>query len=445
MTRKISLFLAVFAVGASAQSASREFPIDSITVEGNRILSAGGIAAAAGLRVGEKGDGAIFDASRDRLIATGYFETVACRYKPSEKGVGYDVTLEIQEMQPLYSISVEALPVTAAEITAWLKTKDPLFTGRIPGTEPVLNRTSQEIEEFLAARNHSDQVAGKIVSISPQRFEARFTPAAGLPNVAQVTFEGNKAVRDTDLQNSIAAVAFGQPYTDAAFRVLLDNQIRPLYEKTGYMRVVFGKLTVTPSTQVKGVDVKVPITEGPQYKLGTVGVRGPMDDQSKHILKVAKIPPMAVVDFDQIRNADIRVKDSLRHEGYLDAEVSIERDINDDKKMVDVYIVPQPGPQYTFGQLDVKGLGLDGVEAIRKMWTVKPGDPYPADYPDYFVKRVKEQGLFDNLGEVRPDPDINADTHLVNVTLDFKYQPGNRIKKPAAPGQDPGLQSPFPY
>jgi len=335
-------------------------------------------------------------------------------------------------------------------VNAWLKAKDPLFTGRIPGTQPVLERTAREIEQFLESRKTPQTVAGKIVLGQDQKHEAQFTPGGGLPNVARVTFEGNKAIRDTDLQNAIAAVAFGQPYTESNFRLLLDNQIRGLYEKSGYMRVAFTRIETTPSTQVKGLDVHVTLDEGPQYKLGQVGVRGPMGsqgevDQTKHILKVARIPPMPVADFDQIRTATGRVRDSLKHEGYLDVEVSTEREVHDDKKAVDVYIVPNPGPQYMFGKLEVKGLGLDGVDAIRKMWGVKTGEPFPAEYPDYFVKKVKEEGLFDNLGEIRAEPDVNTEKHLVNVTLDFKYSTDSPKKK-QQPGIEPNIgYPPYPY
>jgi outer membrane protein assembly factor BamA len=443
MARHISFVFLLFAAFAEGQT--RDFPIDSITVEGNRILTAPGIVAASGLKIGAQADGPAFDAARDRLLATGYFETVACRYKPSDKGTGYEATFEVQEIQPLYPIRIEALPTTAAEVTQWLKAKDPLFTGRIPGTQQVLDRTAREIEQYLGSKSHPEKVGGKIVSVGPQRFEAQFTPAAGLPNVALVTFEGNKAVRDTDLQNAIAGVAFGQPYTEANFRLLLDNQIRPLYEKQGYMRVAFTKLTTTPSTQVKGIDVHVALQEGERYKLGTVGVRGPMEDQSKHILRVAKIPPMAVVDFDQIRSATTRVIGSLKHEGYLDVVVSIDRDINDEKKTVDVYLVPNPGSQYMFGKLTVNGLGLDGVAAIQKMWGVKTGEPYPAEYPDYFLKKVKEDGIFDHLGDSRAEPEINAETHVVNVTLTFGFSSDTPKKAPQQPGIDPNLDSPYPW
>jgi outer membrane translocation and assembly module TamA len=172
-----------------------------------------------------------------------------------------------------------------------------------------------------------------------------------------------------------------------------------------------------------------------------------MEDQSKHILRVAKVPSMGIVNFEELRNADLRVKQALRQEGYLDAEVSTDREINDEKMTVDVFLVPHPGPQYTFGKLELKGLGLDAEAAVKGMWTVKTGDPYPGDYPEYFAKRVKEDGYFDNLGDARAEPHINPDTHVVDVTLTFVYAPGNRPKNPAgAPGQDPNQQqqSPFP-
>ena len=69
----MSLVLLLFVSGLCAQT--RSFPIDSITIEGNKILSAGAITSAAGLKHGDTGNSAIFDAARDRLIASGYFET----------------------------------------------------------------------------------------------------------------------------------------------------------------------------------------------------------------------------------------------------------------------------------------------------------------------------------------------------------------------------------
>jgi len=147
--------------------------------------------------------------------------------------------------------------------------------------------------------------------------------------------------------------------------------------------------------------------------------------------------PGTTVDFDEIRAAVVRIKDSLRHEGRLDAEVTTGQDINDEKRTVDVWFIPQPGPQYLFGKLEVKGLGLDGEAAMRKAWGLPKGEPYAGEYPDFFLRRVKEEGYFDNLGETRAEPEIHADSHTVDVTLYFRHDP-NATNKKRRPGPEEG-------
>jgi len=64
------------------------------------------------------------------------------------------------------------------------------------------------------------------------------------------------------------------------------------------------------------------------------------------------------------------------------------------------------------------------------MWSVKTGDPFPAEYPNIFVKRVREENLFENLGDAKADPQVDRTSHIVNVTLDFKYGSQSRQKPP---------------
>jgi hypothetical protein len=72
------------------------------------------------------------------------------------------------------------------------------------------------------------------------------------------------------------------------------------------------------------------------------------------------------------------------------------------------------------------------------MWTGKPGKPYNAEYPDFFLTRVKEQGLFDDLGDMKADKKVDEENHVVDVTLTFKASP---VKKERRRERQPG--SPF--
>lgn len=444
---RIFLFLLIFAAALPAQNRppnggfpapsspaqTRDFPVDSITIQGNRILSSPAIIAASGLRRGAPGNGTVFDAARDRLLASGYFDNIAYSYKPATTGGGYDITFEVQEVRELYPIRIEGLPASADEIDAFLRTKDPLFIGQMPGTQQVLQRTTAEIEQYLTSKGHAEQVTGKVVATAPEKFEIRFTPMRGLPAVNAVSFEGSKVISAIDLHNKISEVAYGQPFTDEGFRTLLQNQIVPLYEAKGYMRVTFPKITTQPSTEVTGIDVKVTVDEGGEYKLARVAVSGKSPEESARILKTAKLPKLTVANFEEIRQAATRVQDSMQHSGYLDARVKTDKQVDDEKKTVAFFLVVETGPMYTFGKLSVNGLGLDGEAAIRKLWSVRTGDSFPSGYGDYFLGKVKEEGLFDNLGGTSAKSDINPDTHVVDVTLDFKGTP----PKPRAPKRGP--------
>jgi outer membrane protein insertion porin family len=457
--RRISLYLLLFAGLGTALSpaqqggrtpapgatppaqptpqAAREFPIDSITIEGNRILPSAGIALVSGLKVGQTGSGPAFDAARDRLIATGYFDTVAYRYKPATAG-GYNVTFEVQEIDAMYPVRVEGLSATADEITAFLKTRDPLFVGRMPGTQQVIRRTAAEIEQYLEGKGHAEKVMGRMVAPTPEHFEVQFMPGRGLAVVSDVAFEGSKVIPAIDLHNKISEVAYGQPFSESGFRALLESQIVPLYEAKGYMKVAFPKLETSPSADVTGIDVKVTVDEGIEYKLTRVAVAGRSQSESAKILRTAKLPTMTVANFDEIREAAKRVQEAMRHQGYLDAKVTTDKKVDDQNQSVEFFLLVDAGDAYKFGTLTVNGLGLDGEAAIRKMWSVKTGDEYPDGYPDYFLGKVKEEGLFDNLGDSTSRKKIDPVTHVVDVTLDFKGAP----QKPKKPRDNGGFGVP---
>jgi outer membrane protein assembly factor BamA len=250
------------------------------------------------------------------------------------------------------------------------------------------------------------------------------------PAVAEVAFEGNQAVPTSALQSAIAEVAVGLPYKEEAFRQCLDASIRPLYDARGRVRVAFTKLTVEKAKDVQGLAVKVTLVEGGTYDLGGVRIEGAPHFEAARLLKTGKFKTGDLADFDEIGKGVDRIKKVLAHEGYVRNDVQIVRKIDDAKKTVSLTMYIDEGPQYLFGALRIEGLDLNGEAAIRKMWTHQDGTPYNPDYPDYFLKHVREEGIFDNLGETRAETKTDDKTHTVNVTLYFKYAPPVNRKKP---------------
>jgi outer membrane protein insertion porin family len=405
---------------AAPATAPTKWPIVSLAVVGNRHYSRDQILAVAGLKVGQVAGKEEFDAARDRLVATGFFEMVAYKFDPATGQTGEVGTFQVDEVDASYPARFEELEVPAAELEAMLHAKDPLFsTANLPPTKQVLDRYVGWLQEYMASKGSEEKLAARVNTVGPDKFEIVFRPARNLPSVAQVTFEGNKAISQQDLREAISAVAVGAFYTEEHFRELLNTQVRPRYDAVGRIRVAFPKVRAEAAQDVQGLHVFVTVEEGEVYKLSKVAIAGPSPLRPEELLRSGKIPPADVANFDQVNDGLERIRKTLLHAGFLDAKVSAERSIDDAKKTIELGIRLDPGPRYLMGTLTIVGLDLNGEFEMKRIWTIKEGKPFNADYPQIFLDSVKEQGLFDNLGKTKPETKINQQDHTVDVTLNF--------------------------
>jgi len=396
-----------------------QWPVQSLSVEGNKNFTAQQILSVAGLKVGQIAGKAEFDAARDRLVATGCFETVGYKFAPSKDSTGYAASFQVAEVSPLYPVQFEGLPAKPAEIAAYLQSKDPMFAPKLPPTAELLTRYTRLVQDFLDSRNQSEKVLGKLMPIGVNDFAIVFRSARALPTIAQVKFTGNQALATTLLQNKLAEVAFGFPYTEAGFRTLLDNAIRPLYDAHGRVRVTFPKITTERAIDVNGLAITVTVDEGPEFKLGEVKFAGNYAAKSAELLKIGKFQTGEVANFEGVYQAVDRIKKRMKRLGYLRADTNIERAIHDKTKTVDLTVHIDEGPQFSFGKLTIEGLDLNGEAAIKKLWGLQPGKPFDADYPDFFLNRVREEGLFENLHKTKAVTKFDEQNHLADVTLQF--------------------------
>jgi outer membrane protein insertion porin family len=401
-----------------AAAPAAKYPIATLDVEGNHNYTREQVLAVAGLKVGQVVGKEEFEAAHDRLVATGVFETVGYRFAPDPNGNGYDATFRVTEVDTL-PVRFQELGVPDSDVESVLRARDPLFSmDRMAANRAVIDRHTAWIQDYLATRGITEKIAGGVAPW-PDKLAVVFRPAKNLPAVAQVTFEGNQSLSQEALRAAIAPVAVGAAYTEEKFRELLDSSIRPLYEAHGRVRVTFPKLRTEPATDVVGVHVFVTVDEGNDYKLGKVAIAGPAPLRPQDLLKAGEFKTGEPANFDRVNDGIEKVRKALRHAGYLDAKVTADRDVHDAEKTVDLALRVDAGEQYVMGKLTVVGLDLNGEAEINRIWIIKEGKPFDAEYPDYFLARVRQEGMFENLGETRPETKVDQQKHTVDVTLRF--------------------------
>src|SRR5579864_6708681 len=124
-----------------------------------------------------------------------------------------------------------------------------------------------------------------------------------------------------------------------------------------------------------------------------------------------------------------RITQYLRGIGYLRSSLDLKREVHDQDKTVDLEVAVKPGPQFVFGKLTIEGLDIISEPVIRKMWGDREGKPYDPAFPDAFLKDVREQGIFDNLGKTEAVTKIDDRTLAVAVTLRFGGAAADELRK----------------
>lgn len=406
-----------------AKPALDKWPIATISIEGNKRYSAQQIITATGLRIGQPAGKPEFERARDRLVATGLFEEVGYRFAPQPGANEYAAAFQVTEVEPLYPVRFDRLDTPDGDLRQILRSKDPFFGEQIPATAQVLERHSRVIEEYLASKGKPMKVIGKVVSDQPNQFGIVFRPAASEPAVAEVKFLGNEVIPTAALLANFAGVAYGTPYREPAFRQMLDTGIRPMYEARGRLLIKFPVIQVEKAKTVQGLVVTVTVEEGPSFDLAEVAIEGDTPVPPAQLLKAAGLKEGDLANFDEVNAAVDRMRKVFRRNGYMNAAIEVKRKIHDKPKTVDLAMSVEPGPQFTFGKLKIEGLDIHGEAAIKKLWTLKEGKPYNADYPDYFLNRVREDGVFDELGTTKTAQEVNEETRIVDVTLKFGATP----------------------
>nr|AUN37688.1 outer membrane protein assembly factor YaeT precursor [uncultured bacterium] len=391
------------------------FPLETLRIQGNKQIPSERILAATGLKPGTPVLKADFDAARERLLESGAFESVGYSYKPGASNMGYDAAFEVVEVAMLYPYRFEALPASDDALRAALRKQEPLLGDRIPATPQVLNRYTAAIGRFFDGKL---EAKGELNSDSGT-LEIVFRPTGDRANISRVDFTGNQAILTPVLVGKLSPAAVGIPYSEPLLRRVVDSAIRPLYEEQGRIQVTFPEIKTMKAENDDGVVVTISVNEGAVYTLGAVTLAGLPAAEIAEIQKSQDWRKGETVNFTHIDAGLDKIRKRERSKGYLRADTRVVRDIHDQDHTVNLNVNVDLGPQFTLRKLTIQGLDLLTEPVIRKMWKIDVGQPFQDGYPEAFLNRVREEGIFDNLGKTRAESDIDQDAHTVDVTLFF--------------------------
>ncbi len=403
----------------AGQNATR-WPLREIRMQGMKLGTPEQVVALSGLKVGMLAGKEEFDAAREKIYATGCFDSVTYAFEPAQGG-GIFVTFEIRDVEQRGGWRLERLPLDQKAFAARAVKTLQGFGAEIPMTEIYTQRMVDLAEAMLKEKGVTETVISKFEAGMNDGMVAVIQPKTPPPNISQVLFVGARAIPPQELQRAILDIAVGSPWNEQLFRVFLENAIRAVYDSEGRMRAKFPSITTEPSKTGKGVVVTVTVDEGPVFKLGKLQINGaPLPEEEVNQLGGEAFKSDVLLNLSVVGQAMTKVLARLAEIGYLKAAYHALKTIHDEEKTVDLTVEVEPGPEYKMGRLDIAGLDIESEPAIRKMWALKPGDPYRKGYAERFITEVRERRILDFLGGTSADVKVDDKNAQVNVQLAFK-------------------------
>jgi outer membrane protein assembly factor BamA len=388
-----------------------------ISVAGNARFPSVAVIAASGLRKGQTATHEELDRAAQRLADTGFFASVSYSYDPKTvAGVtGYALTLHVSEQAAVVPVELDVPGQDTEHLWQQLKSADPFIDRQMPNNDRATAYYKRAIEAVLRKSNYPDKIVVKTeANVYTGKTWVVCRPVH-LSKIAAMRFEGNRAIADGALQAAMAKVAIGQDYTERDFRLLLDLNLRPLYEELGHLTVAFPRVNMSPAGDGI-VTVSAAIDEGPAWRLGKVRLTGdslPIAD----LHEAARFAYGAPANWKQFMAAVDKMEKVLRSDGYLKVASNPVRAFHDSEQVVDVDVEVKKGPQFLFGELHIEGLDPDAQRRLAGLWKLPKGAPMNKDYIDDFFRSV----LPSLRGGVRTHASVMQfrSGQVVDVTLKF--------------------------
>ncbi len=206
------------------------------------------------------------------------------------------------------------------------------------------------------------------------------------------------------------------PYVDVDIRSGADL-VRRLYAADGYLDAEVSDPEPNFSDDETVANISLKITEGIQYRFGTIKFDGPLVFPREDLLAAVAEQTKNIFTPGRLLAAERALEDYYRQRGYFTATVRANGDPMEAKDgVVPVTIQLQPGIKYFFDGVAVTG--NEGVKTafIQRRLASMSGQVYDPSRVDRGFRELIDTGLFRNV-RITPTP-VNGNQLRLDVAVD---------------------------
>jgi len=242
-------------------------------------------------------------------------------------------------------------------------------------------------------------------------------------HVREILIEGNGSITEDRIRRQILTREdlVLNPFRRGLLRqnVLEDDAdaIRGLYLANGYLSAEVPAPQVALSPDGEEADVTFTIREGPQWRVGTVGIEGEAEGvPSELLLEKSGLEPSAVVTTEAMSAASDRVRATLDKHGYWKSRVSTRLEGEPEQSRVVLTIVP--GERARVRNVVIEGNTRTRTRLVSREITIKEGEYLSRASLLRTQRNLYGLGVFRSV-EVTPEP-VDGEPDLMDVKIQLR-------------------------